>query len=206
VVCESVTVRRTTSGEEEVEITSTDDLHAWLAEHHTSSAGAWLVTWKKGRGPCVPYGEVVRELLCFGWIDSRARGVDDDRSSVWIAPRRPGGGWSRVNKEHLEVLEAAGRMQPAGRAAVDRAKGDGSWTKLDEVETLREPDDLRTALDAVPDARRAWDTFPPSARRALLEWVSSAKKQPTRDRRVATTVAEAAAGRRANQWRPPEGR
>jgi uncharacterized protein YdeI (YjbR/CyaY-like superfamily) len=97
-------------------------------------------------------------------------------------------------------------MQPAGHAAVERAKTDGSWTKLDDVETLREPDDLRTALDAVPDARREWDAFPPSARRAILEWLSSARTSATRDRRLATTVTEAAAGRRAHQWRQPKGR
>ena len=97
-------------------------------------------------------------------------------------------------------------MLPAGVAAVDRARADGSWTRLDEVETLREPDDLRAALDAVPAAREAWDGFPRSTRRAILEWISSAKREPTRARRVAETVSEAAAGRRANQPRQPRGR
>jgi uncharacterized protein YdeI (YjbR/CyaY-like superfamily) len=197
---------RTAPEGERVEITSADDLRAWLARHHADSDGVWLVTWKKDRGPYVPYPEVVRELLCFGWIDSQGRKVDEDRWSVRIAPRRPGSGWSRVNKDHLEVLIGDGRMQPAGEAAVERAKADGSWTKLDEVETLREPEDLRAALDASPDARREWDGFPPSARRAILEWVSGAKAPATRERRVATTVAEAAVGRRANQWRQPKGR
>ena len=127
----------------------------------------------------------------------------------WTRPeghRLQGGGWSRVNKQHLEELYAAGRMLPAGIAADDRARADGSWTRLDEVETLREPDDLRAALDAVPAARGAWDGFPRSARRAILEWISSAKREPTRARRVAETVSEAAAGRRANQPRQPRGR
>jgi uncharacterized protein YdeI (YjbR/CyaY-like superfamily) len=192
------------SGEERVEITSAAELHAWLSEHHADRAGAWVVTWKKGRGPTVPWAEVVQELLCFGWIDSQGRRVDDDRWSLRIAPRRAGSGWSRVNKAHLEVLAAAGRMQPAGEEAVRRAKADGSWTRLDEVETLREPADLQAALDAVPPARATWDDFPPSARRAILEWLSAARRPPTRERRIATTVAEAAAGRRANQWRPAQ--
>ena len=199
-------MRRTAEDDERVEITSVDDLHDWLVEHHARSDGAWLVTWKKGRGPYVPYPEVVRELLCFGWIDSQGRKVDDDRWSVRIAPRRPGSGWSRVNKEHLAVLVAEGRIQPAGMAAIDRAKADGSWSRLDEVETLREPTDLRTALDAVPEARREWDAFPPSARRAILEWVAGAKAQSTRERRIISVVGEAAVGRRANQWRQPKGR
>ncbi len=188
---------------ERVEIRSVQDLHEWLAAHHATSAGVWLVMWKKGRGPYVGWGPVVQELLCFGWIDSKGQRVDDDRTSLLITPRRPGSGWSRVNKEHLEVLLAEGRMHPAGLATVERAKADGSWTRLDAVETLSEPDDLRAALDAVPAARAAFDTFPRSTRRAILEWIGSAKRPATRESRVATTVSEAAQGRRANQWRQP---
>ena len=194
------------SVDERLEITSTEELHAWLEEHHATSPGCWLVTWKKGRGPHVPWGEVVRELLCFGWIDSKGQRVDEDRTSLLITPRRPGSGWSRVNKEHLEVLEEEGRLQPAGLAAVERAKRDGSWTRLDAVETLTEPEDLRLALDGVPAARAAWDGFPRSARRAVLEWIGAAKRPATRASRVALTVSEAAEGRRANQWRQPGGR
>ncbi len=188
---------------ERVEISSVEELHSWLAAHHADSPGCWLVTWKKGRGPYVPWVEVVRELLSFGWIDSRGQRVDEDRTSLLVSPRRPGSGWSKVNKEHLEVLFATGRMQPSGIAAVERAKADGSWTRLDEVETLREPEDLRRALDEEPRARQAWDLFPRSTRRAILEWISSAKREPTRARRIAVTVTEAAAGRRANQPRQP---
>ena len=140
------------SAYESAEVTYREELNAWLSENHATSPGCWLVTWKKGRGPYLPYGEVVRELLCFGWIDSKGQRVDDDRTSLLITPRRPGSGWSRVNKENLEVLLAEGRMQPSGLAVVERAKADGSWTKLDAVETLAEPDDLRAALDAVPAA------------------------------------------------------
>ena len=194
------------SAYESTEVASREDLHAWLEQNHATSPGCWLVTWKKGRGPYLPYAEVVRELLCFGWIDSKGQRVDDDRTSLLVTPRRAGSGWSKVNKEHLEVLHASGRMQPAGLAAVEQAKADGSWTRLDAVETLAEPDDLRRALDTVPAAREHWDTFPRSARRAILEWISSARREPTRAQRVALTVTEAAAGRRANQWRPRAGR
>jgi uncharacterized protein YdeI (YjbR/CyaY-like superfamily) len=193
------------SAYERVEVTSTEDLHTWLLEHHDDSPGCWLVTWKKGRGPYVPWTELVRELLCFGWIDSRGQRVDDDRTSLLVTPRRPGSGWSKVNKAHLEVLLREGRMHAAGLAAVERAKADGSWTRLDAVETLVEPEDLRAALDAVPAARAAFDAFPPSARRALLEWIGTAKREQTRASRIASTVTEAAVGRRANQPREPGG-
>jgi uncharacterized protein YdeI (YjbR/CyaY-like superfamily) len=188
--------------DERVEIASSHELRSWLLANHETSAGAWVVTWKKGRGPYVAWADVVRELLCFGWIDSQGRKVDEDRRALLVVPRRRGSGWSRINKEHLESLESAGLMHPAGTAAVERAKADGSWTSLDEVETLREPADLTAALDACPAARREWDAFPPSARRVILGWIGSAKTAPTRERRISTTVSEAAAGRRANQWRP----
>ena len=188
---------------ERVQVSSTAELRAWLTANHATSPGCWLVTWKKGRGSHVPWPDLVRELLCFGWIDSRGQRVDDDRTSLLVTPRRAGSGWSRVNKQHLEVLLAEGRVQPAGLAAVERARADGSWERLDAVETLVEPDDLRVALDAVPAARAAWSAFPPSARRALLEWISAAKRPATRATRVGLTVSEATAGRRANQPRQP---
>lgn len=192
---------------ERVELTSVAELRAWLAEHHADRTNALLVRWKKDRGPHVPWSEMVRELLCWGWIDSTARPVDDARSAQLITPRRPTSGWSRINKTHVAELLAEGRMRPPGQAAIDRARENGSWSALDEVEELTasngEPDDLRTALDAVPPARAAWDAFPRSARRVILVWVLSAKRPETRAKRVQVAVEEAAQGRRANQPGPP---
>ncbi|GAA4789552.1 YdeI/OmpD-associated family protein [Actinomycetospora chlora] len=188
---------------DEVHVASAEQWRAWLLDHHASSPGIWLVTWKKGSGPYVAYDDVVDQALCFGWVDSRPGSLDADRSRRLLTPRRPGSSWSRVNKERVERLTAAGRMAPAGLAAVAAAQADGSWTALDAVETLAEPDDLAAALDAEPAARGQWDGFPRSTRRAILEWISTAKTAPTRERRIAQTVAEAAVGRRANQWRQP---
>jgi uncharacterized protein YdeI (YjbR/CyaY-like superfamily) len=111
-----------------------------------------------------------------------------------------------VNKERVERLIASGAMTPAGLAVVEGARARGTWNALDRVEDGVEPDDLAAALDAVPRARREWDAFPRSARRAILEWVGAAKRSETRARRVATVVTEAAEGRRANQWRQTTGR
>ena len=93
-------------------------------------------------------------------------------------------------------------MLPAGVAVVEAAQRDGSWSMLDAVEDLVEPDDLRAALDADPAARLAWDAFPRSAKRGILEWIVQAKRPETRAARVSGTVTEAHDGRRANQWRP----
>lgn len=190
---------------EQLHIESREALAAWLAAHHDTSPGVWLVTFKKASGGShVPYAAVVEEALRVGWVDSRGRALDESRSQLLLTPRRRGSGWSRPNKERVARLEAAGLMRPPGRAAVDAAKADGSWTALDEVEALVEPADLRAALDGDPEARRGWDGFPPSVRRAILEWIAAARRPETRARRVAETAAQAAVGVRANRWpRPP---
>jgi uncharacterized protein YdeI (YjbR/CyaY-like superfamily) len=175
---------------------------AWLAAHHLEPDGVWVVSWKKATGkPAVTYGDAVEEALCVGWVDSKPASLDDDRGLLWFSPRRSGSGWSRPNKERVERLVAVGLMQPAGLAVVAAARADGSWSMLDAVEDLLEPDDLARALDAEPRARAAWDGFPRSARRGILEWIVQAKRAETRAARVATTVSEAREGRRANQWR-----
>jgi uncharacterized protein YdeI (YjbR/CyaY-like superfamily) len=180
-----------------VEVTSVAALAAWLAANHGRPDGVWLVTWKKRPGaPHVSYDEVVDELLCWGWIDSRPRKLDDDRTMLWIAPRRPGSGWSAVNKARLERLKA--RMQPPGRAKIAAAKADGSWAALDGASTLELPDDLAAALAALPGARAYWDRFPPSSRRGILEWITAAVRPATRAARVAETAAKAAENRKAN--------
>jgi uncharacterized protein YdeI (YjbR/CyaY-like superfamily) len=184
-------------------VDSLDEWRRWLAAHHDRSPGIWLVTAKKNDEHHIPYDDLVDEAICFGWVDSRPRTVDAHHSGRMMTPRRPGSSWSRVNKERVQRLTAAGRMAPAGLAAVRRAQQDGSWTTLDEVENLSEPPDLAAALDRTGPARRHWDGFPRSAKRAILEWLNSAKTDATRARRIDQIVSEAAQGRRANQWRQP---
>lgn len=186
-----------------VEISSAAEWRAWLAANHAASPGIWLVTWKKGYGPHVSYSDIVDEAISFGWVDSRPRRIDASRSARLLTPRRVGSAW--VEGEQA-AGRAAHRCRPDaadGLAAVDRARVDGSWDALAEVEELAEPGDLATALAANPPAGQAWDSFPRSAKRAILEWISNAKTAPTRQRRINQTVAEAALGRRANQWRQP---
>ncbi len=188
---------------EQLLVESRPQWRSWLADHHGSATGVWAVTWKKAApGPSVPYDELVEEALCFGWIDSLARRVDDERTQLMFTPRKPASRWSRPNKERVARLTQAGLMAPAGVATVELAQRTGTWTALDLVEDLVEPPVLTAALDAEPAARRSWDGFPPSARRALLDWIYSAKTDATRDKRVRATVEEAAEGRRANQPRP----
>ncbi len=175
----------------------------WLAVNHDQAPGVWLVRFKKGKGPHVSYDEVVDEALAFGWIDSQPRSLDDQRSQLLVTPRKPGSRWSKINKERVVRLRAEGRMSAAGEAAVERAKRAGTWDALDHVEALAEPDDLRRALDARPEARENWNAFPRSTRRAILEWILAAKRLETRSRRITDTVQKASHNIRANQWRQP---
>jgi uncharacterized protein YdeI (YjbR/CyaY-like superfamily) len=178
---------------------------AWLAENHATSPGVWLVTWRRasGRTP-LAYEDAVEEALCVGWVDSLGRAVDAERTSLLYTPRKRGSGWSRPNKQRVARLEEAGLMRPAGRAVVEAAIADGSWTMLDDVEDLVEPPELRALLDADPAARAHWDAFPRSAKRGLLEWIVQARRPETRARRIAETAEAASRGERANEWRRRE--
>jgi uncharacterized protein YdeI (YjbR/CyaY-like superfamily) len=174
----------------------------WLEQHHTRAEGVWLISFKKGTGkPRLEYDEAVEEALCFGWIDSKPNKLDDERSMLWFAPRKPGTGWSRANKNRAEKLIEAGLMAPAGLTKIKAAKQDGSWYALDSIEALEIPPDLARTLAANETAREYFDAFPPSVKRAILEWIASAKKQETRARRIAETVESAARNIRADQWR-----
>lgn len=171
---------------------------AWLAANHATARGVWVASWRKASGrPPVAYAELVEEALCFGWIDSTVNTYDEDRGLQLMTPRKPKSTWTRLNRQRVADLEAQGRMTDAGRRAVAVAKANGYWTLLDPVEDLIEPPDLADALDASPAGRRAWDGFPPSARKQMLYWVISATKPQTRASRIAKIVAEAEAGRRA---------
>lgn len=176
----------------------------WLAEHHAETEGVWLVSYKKATGkPRLEYEEAVEEALCFGWIDSTLNVLDAERSKQWFAPRRPGSGWSRSNKERVERLIQAGSMTPAGLAKIEAAKKSGAWTSLDELETLTIPPDLAAALAAHEPAPLHFEAFPRSARLAILAWIASAKKPETRAKRIEQTARLAAQNLRANEWRPP---
>lgn len=193
----------TTADAERVHAESRQAWRDWLADNHTRTTGVWLVSNKAHTGkPRMTYEESVEEALCFGWIDSVQRTVDDERAMLWFSPRRKGSGWSRPNKLRIERLQRAGLLRAAGRRAVEAAKTDGSWNALDEVENLVIPEHLGAALDATSNARRHFEAFPRSVRRGILEWIATAKRPETRQRRVGETAQLAERNERANQWRP----
>jgi len=172
---------------------------SWLEANHASSTGAWLVTWRKGHGPVLDYGEAVEEALCFGWVDSTGGRYDEHRTKLYFAPRKVRSVWSASNKERVVRLIADGLMHAAGLAAIERAKANGSWTALDAIEQGIVPPDLSAALEAHPPAAERFAAFPWSARRAILIWVADAKKPETRAARVLETAVRAAKNERANE-------
>jgi uncharacterized protein YdeI (YjbR/CyaY-like superfamily) len=185
-----------TGPDEAQQISAADQsaLRAWFEAHHDTEVGVWLVYWKAGSGhPSVTRNEAVDVALCFGWIDSRVRGIDEDRYRQWFSPRKPAGDWSRINKEKIERLTAEGRMAPAGLEAVAVAKANGSWRALEASDALIVPDDLADALDRDADARHSYEGYPEGVRRGILEQVYGAKRSDTRQRRIAAVVE--AAGR-----------
>jgi uncharacterized protein YdeI (YjbR/CyaY-like superfamily) len=185
-----------------IQVESRAEWRAWLEQNHIQPEGIWLVTFKKHVGDkYVSWDEVVEEALCFGWIDSLPRRLDEDRTMLWLAPRKPGSGWSTVNKERIERLIAAGLMMPPGLEKIDAAKRDGTWASLDGAGALEIPDDLSVAFDDYTDARQNFEGFPPSARRGILEWIGNAKRPETRSKRIEETARLAQDNIRANQWR-----
>ena len=165
---------------------------AWLEANHATSHGAWLVTWRARSGRAgLEYEAAIEEALCFGWVDSTGGTVDDERRKLYFAPRKPRSVWAASNKARVERLMREGRMTPAGFAAIERAKANGSWTVLDGPERLEIPDDLAAALAARSPAAANFAAFPPSSRKLLLGWVATAKRPETRAARIAE-IAEAA--------------
>jgi uncharacterized protein YdeI (YjbR/CyaY-like superfamily) len=157
---------------------------------------------KKGAGlEGVTLSDAVDEALCFGWVDSLPRKLDERRSMLLISPRKAGSNWSAVNKAKIARMIAEGRMHAAGTAKVEAAKADGTWVALDRVEALEVPEDLAAAFANMPPSATNWEAFPRSAQRGILEWILNARTPATRARRIDETARLAAEGKRANQWR-----
>jgi uncharacterized protein YdeI (YjbR/CyaY-like superfamily) len=185
-----------------IEMEGRPALRRWLEENHQQTSSVWLVTYKKN-DPLryLAYGDIVDELLCFGWVDSLPRKLDETRSMLLISPRKTTSNWSKVNRDKVERLTAAGLMTAAGVRQVEEAKADGRWTALDQAEPDKVPADLVEAFGKFPGAGEKFHAFPNSVKRGILEWLMNAKRPETRAKRVEETARLAADNIRANQWR-----
>ena len=165
---------------------------AWLTKHHASSPGVWLVRYKTHSGvESIPYEDLVREALCFGWIDSLVKRLDDDRYAVKVTPRKPTSKWSTLNLTRWMELKKAGLLAPAGLAA---APTNNTYTPKPVIPEL--PDYIAKALKANPRAWTFFQELAPSYRRHFIAWIHIAKQPATRARRIRESISLLAAGKK----------
>jgi uncharacterized protein YdeI (YjbR/CyaY-like superfamily) len=176
---------------DELVVADATALRAWLAAHHATSPGVWLaLTRKGGTVTALTWQAAVDEGLCFGWIDGQARKGDAAISWIRFTPRTPRSSWSQRNVGNVARLEAEGRMQPPGWAAVEAAKADGRWAAAYAPPSEAEvPADLMAAIDADPAARAMFDVLTKVNRFALIHRVNGVKRAETRERKIAAFVA-----------------
>lgn len=176
---------------------------AWLESHGAERDELWVGYWKKStRRPSMTWEESVDEALCFGWIDGIRKRVDEEAYTVRFTPRRAGSTWSRRNVDRYERLETAGRVEPAGVAAYGRRTEEKSGTYSFERETpLALSEVYRARLKSDEDAWADWRSRPPGYRRLVAHWVMSAKRESTRERRLAALIEDSAAGRKVKPLR-----
>jgi uncharacterized protein YdeI (YjbR/CyaY-like superfamily) len=168
----------------------------WLEAHHADTAEAWVGYYRKDvPKTSIRYPEAVDEALCFGWIDGIGYRVDDEVTSNRFTPRRARSTWSATNVRRVGELQAAGRLHPAGLAAFEARTTDNTGIYSYENRPADLPPDYLAVLRANAAAWAWWQAQSPSYRRTATWWVVSAKQQATRDRRLATLVADSAAGR-----------
>ena len=175
-----------------LQVNSRRQWRAWLTRHHASSPGVWLVRHKAHTGmKSIPYEDMVREALCFGWVDSLVKRLDDDRYAIKVTPRKPTSKWSAINRKRWKALEAAGLLGPAGRAA---APTSNTYAPRPVVPEL--PAYIAKALKANPDAWKFFRELAPTYRRDFVVWIHVAKRPETRARRIRESIALLAAGRK----------
>jgi uncharacterized protein YdeI (YjbR/CyaY-like superfamily) len=187
---------------EHLEVGSAKELTAWLKKNYDKSPGLWVVTHKKASTkPAPTYDEVVRALLCYGWVDSISGKVDEMRSKLYCAPRKASSAWSQSNKIRVAELIASGEMKEPGLQKINAAKASGMWTRIDGAQNAEIPPDLSAEFKKHNGSRENFEAFPNGVKKQILEWIATAKTEPTRQKRIHETATLAQQNIRANQWR-----
>jgi uncharacterized protein YdeI (YjbR/CyaY-like superfamily) len=173
--------------------TNRKEWRQWLQKNHLSAQSVWLVQYKKKSNmPCLPWSDAVDEALCFGWIDSVRKTIDDDKYVQFFGKRKPKSVWSKINKEKIQRLTDEGLMSKAGLESIEIAKQNGSWNILDDVEELTIPKDLDVAFKNNKGSKDFFMGLSKSVKKAILQWLVLAKRPETRQKRI-TEIAELAA-------------
>jgi uncharacterized protein YdeI (YjbR/CyaY-like superfamily) len=163
----------------------------WLTEHHTSTEPVCLIIFhKKSKTPNITYGEAVEEALCFGWIDNKGMKRDAESMYLQLAPRKENSNWSKLNRDRATKMIREGLMTEAGQVFIDIAKKNGKWSAALKADVI--PADLQKVFDKKKRAFSNFQSFAPSSRRLIIQWITSARKPETRQQRIEKTVELAA--------------
>ena len=172
-----------------------DQWRGWLEAHHASASEVWLVFHKVHTGvPSIDYTDALDEALCFGWVDSLVKRLDDRRFARKFTPRRVDSRWSAVNRKRYAALKADGRLKPAGLERGPTASGYGPRPQRLEMPTTL-PRYIEVALKKNPGARRNFEALPPSECRRYFAWIESAKREETKLRRLREAIRLLSAGK-----------
>ncbi|MAL18595.1 MAG: hypothetical protein CL667_12890 [Balneola sp.] len=178
---------------------NTQEWREWLTVNHKKKKSIWLILYKKNSDePTISWSEAVDEALCFGWIDSTRRAIDDEKYMQYFCPRKEKSIWSKINKEKVKKLKEAGLMTKSGLKIIETAKQNGSWTILDGVEALIIPDDSEKEFHKNSGSKEFFLSLSKSDRKRLLYWLVSCKKKETREKRIGEIIKHA-----ANNQKPP---
>ena len=176
------------------------DRKAWrklLEKNHATSDGVWLIYDKKASGKKrLEYSDAVEEALCFGWIDSTLRPLDDEKYMQRFTPRKSNSGWSALNKQRIEKMIDQDLMAKAGLEKIEEAKRNGAWEKLDHIEALKLPEDFEKALSKNKKAKTNFENFPQFTKKQFLYRINSARRPETRKERIKLLVKMAAANKK----------
>ena len=176
-------------------MTRRDDWRAWLEKNHKRKKEIWLIYYKKSSGKSrISYDDSVEEAICFGWIDSTVKKIDDEKFAQRFTPRKKTSVWSKLNKMRVRKMMKAGKMKQAGLEAFGRTGS--NQRALIAAENLKPPSDMKNALMADAKAWQNFQNFPPTARKLYIWWVAMAKRPETRDKRIKETVKRCSMNKR----------
>ena len=178
------------------------DWRKWLKLNHKKKEAVWLIFYKK-KSPKynLSWSESVDEALCFGWIDSTKRTIDNDTYKQYFTKRKVRSNWSKINKDKVKILIEQGLMKEAGYKSIEIAKNNDSWTFLDEVEALVIPKDLKREFENYKGSMEYFDSLSNSAKKILLYWIISAKRKDTRLKRIIEIAENACENLKPKQFR-----
>jgi uncharacterized protein YdeI (YjbR/CyaY-like superfamily) len=181
---------------------SRSEWRAWLQNNHDKKQSIWIIYYKKNSTqPTVSYSEAVDEALCFGWIDSTSRPIDEEKYMQYFTRRKVKSVWSKINKEKIERLFREGNMTEAGIRSIEIAKQNGSWNIPDDAEALIIPEDLEVEFQKRPSSKDYFLGLSKSDKRNILQWLVLAKRPDTRQKRILEIVELAVTNQKPKQFR-----